>query len=152
MIALPDRMLGQGARRCPLRVADVPCVPCVKEPTTRHGFHDAGTDPHQTGRWWNRCRDARFSGADQARRCERRFVTYAKEKRPGTVKGKCTAMSETCVVFGGSSGIGEATALCLLRTGRCVVVVGRDAAKLASLAWALLSDGARRTVGPLMGH
>lgn len=43
-------------------------------------------------------------------------------------------MTETCVIFGGSSGIGEATAARLLRSGRRVVIVGRDAAKLASAA------------------
>jgi len=31
-----------------------PCQPGGKEPATRHGFHDATTDPGQINRWWQR--------------------------------------------------------------------------------------------------
>jgi len=31
-----------------------PCQPGTKEPATRHGFHDATTDPGQIGTWWQR--------------------------------------------------------------------------------------------------
>lgn len=39
-----------------------------------------------------------------------------------------------CVVFGGSSGIGEATARALLAAGHAVTIAGRDAGKLAAAA------------------
>ena len=32
----------------------VPCRPDTKEPATRHGFHDATTDPEQIRCWWHR--------------------------------------------------------------------------------------------------
>jgi NAD(P)-dependent dehydrogenase (short-subunit alcohol dehydrogenase family) len=51
------------------------------------------------------------------------------------------AMERTrAVVFGGSSGIGEATAAALVRAGARVVIVARDAGKLAAAA-ARLGDG-----------
>ena len=31
-----------------------PCQPGTKEPATRHGFHDASTDPDQIRSWWER--------------------------------------------------------------------------------------------------
>jgi len=31
-----------------------PCQPGTKEPATRHGFHDASTDPDQIRSWWQR--------------------------------------------------------------------------------------------------
>jgi hypothetical protein len=31
-----------------------PCRPGTKEPATRHGFHDATTDPEQIRSWWQR--------------------------------------------------------------------------------------------------
>lgn len=31
-----------------------PCQPGTKEPATRHGFHDASTDPEQIRSWWKR--------------------------------------------------------------------------------------------------
>lgn len=38
-----------------------PCRPGMKEPATRHGFHDATTDPDQIRAWWARWPDANLA-------------------------------------------------------------------------------------------
>jgi hypothetical protein len=43
-----------------------PCRPGAKEPTTRHGFHDATTDPGQIRAWWGRWPDANLAIATGA--------------------------------------------------------------------------------------
>jgi Bifunctional DNA primase/polymerase, N-terminal len=43
-----------------------PCQPGSKEPATRHGFHDATTDPDQIAWWWRRRRDANVAVATGA--------------------------------------------------------------------------------------
>jgi hypothetical protein len=35
-----------------------PCTPGGKRPLTRHGFHDASTDPDRVRAWWRACPDA----------------------------------------------------------------------------------------------
>ena len=50
------------------------------------------------------------------------------------------------IVFGGSSGIGEASARALLVKGRAVTITGRDEAKLAKAAQRLSAHGGVRTV------
>lgn len=52
--------------------------------------------------------------------------------------------NRTVIVFGGSSGIGEATARLLARQGAAVTIVGRDADKLARAAKGM--DGVRTAV------
>jgi Bifunctional DNA primase/polymerase, N-terminal len=43
-----------------------PCRPGSKEPATRHGFHDATTDPGQIRAWWQRWPDANLAIATGA--------------------------------------------------------------------------------------
>src|SRR6185437_368530 len=66
MIAESERMLDQALAyaRCGWPV--FPCGPGAKEPATRHGFHDASTDPAQLARWWNRCPHANVAIATGA--------------------------------------------------------------------------------------
>jgi NAD(P)-dependent dehydrogenase (short-subunit alcohol dehydrogenase family) len=53
---------------------------------------------------------------------------------------------QTTVVFGGSSGIGEASARAFLAKGQQVTITGRDEAKLAKAAERLADAGVVRTV------
>jgi hypothetical protein len=54
MITGPDRTV-ETALACASRGWPVfPCRPGSKEPATRHGFHDASTDPDQIRSWWQR--------------------------------------------------------------------------------------------------
>jgi hypothetical protein len=43
-----------------------PCRSGTKEPATRHGFHDASTDPEQIRSWWHRWPDANLAIATGA--------------------------------------------------------------------------------------
>jgi hypothetical protein len=43
-----------------------PCQPGSKEPATRHGFHDATTDPEQIASWWRRMPGANLAVATGA--------------------------------------------------------------------------------------
>ena len=56
-------------------------------------------------------------------------------------------MSERkAIIFGGSSGIGEASARALLVKGRTVTITGRDEAKLAKAVQRLSAHGGVRAV------
>jgi hypothetical protein len=51
--------LAYASRRWPV----FPCRPGGKEPATRHGFHDASTDPAQIRTWWQHHPDANLAVA-----------------------------------------------------------------------------------------
>jgi len=51
---LLDGALGYARRGWPV----LPLLPGTKLPLSRHGLHDASTDPQQIGTWWTRCPDA----------------------------------------------------------------------------------------------
>ncbi len=54
MTAESDRTLRQALAYASRGWPVFPCQPGGKEPATRHGFHDATTDPDQIRRWWHR--------------------------------------------------------------------------------------------------
>jgi hypothetical protein len=61
MITGPDRTV-ETALACASRGWPVfPCRPGSKEPATRHGFHDASTDPDQIRSWFQRTPDANLA-------------------------------------------------------------------------------------------
>jgi Bifunctional DNA primase/polymerase, N-terminal len=57
-----ERALGYAERGWPV----FPCRPGTKEPATRHGFHDATTDPDEIRNWWRRWPDANLAVATGA--------------------------------------------------------------------------------------
>lgn len=53
-LRLPSKLSDAATVYATAGVAVFPCVPGGKRPLTKHGFHDASTDPEQIAAWWSR--------------------------------------------------------------------------------------------------
>jgi len=61
MITAPGSTVGQALGYARRGWPVFPCQPDGKEPATRHGFHDATTDPDRIRSWWRRRPDANLA-------------------------------------------------------------------------------------------
>jgi hypothetical protein len=89
-----DRALAYAGHGWPV----FPCRPGAKEPATRHGFHDATTDPERITSWWRRAPDANLAIAtglpgpdildvDQRGEAGDGFAAFSSLSREGLVSG-----------------------------------------------------------------
>ena len=89
-----QRALAYASRAWPV----FPCQPGGKEPATRHGFHDATTDPDQIRTWWRRQPAANVAIAtglpgpdvldvDQHGQAGSGFTAYSRLRHEGLLEG-----------------------------------------------------------------
>ena len=98
MTAAPKGAVGQALAYARRGWPVFPCQPGRKEPATRHGFHDATTDPGQIRSWWQRQPAANLAIAtglpgpdvldvDQHGPAGSGFAAYSRLKRAGLLEG-----------------------------------------------------------------
>ena len=62
-----------------------------------------------------------------------------------------TMQNKTCLITGGTNGIGKVAALELARMGATIIIVGRNAAKTAQLVEEIKTATGSKTVDSLLG-
>ena len=94
----PSRAVGRALAYASRGWPVFPCQPGSKEPATRHGFHDATTDPDQIRSWWQRQPDANLAIAtgvpgpdvldvDQHGQAGSGYAALSRLKRAGLLDG-----------------------------------------------------------------
>jgi hypothetical protein len=90
----PEQALAYAAHGWPV----FPCQPGSKQPATRHGFHDATTDPDKITWWWRRQPDTNLAIAnghpgpdvldvDQHGKAGNGYAAFNRLKRAGLIDG-----------------------------------------------------------------
>jgi hypothetical protein len=98
MTAHPDRPVDQALAYAQGGWPVFPCQPGGKEPATRHGFHDASTDPNLIRLWWTRLPEANVAVAtgqpgpdvldvDQHGQAGNGFAAFNRLKHAGLLEG-----------------------------------------------------------------